>query len=122
MFIGVPSSRQKKKRDERERISPLIRCFGRTRTIMMKTRTLAMLTVRANLSVVLALGWIAALELPASAQRYSQLVVFGDSLSDTGNLFALSGGLFPPPSDYYRGRYSNGILWVEHLAPKLGLS
>ncbi len=81
-----------------------------------------MLTVRANLSVVLALGWIAALELPASAQRYSQLVVFGDSLSDTGNLFALSGGLFPPPSDYYRGRYSNGILWVEHLAPRLGLS
>jgi len=53
---------------------------------------------------------------------YSQMVVFGDSLSDTGNLFAVTSGLFPPTSQYHQGRYSNGLLWVENLAPRLGLS
>ena len=32
----------------------------------------------------------------ASAQTYNRLVVFGDSLSDNGNLFAASFGTQPP--------------------------
>jgi phospholipase/lecithinase/hemolysin len=52
----------------------------------------------------------------------SQLVVFGDSLSDTGNVFRASGGVYPPNPPYFQGRYSNGPVWVEYLANKLNLT
>lgn len=51
-----------------------------------------------------------------------QLFVFGDSLSDIGTVFKATGGHYPPNPPYYRGRYSNGPVWVEHLASKLALS
>jgi phospholipase/lecithinase/hemolysin len=43
------------------------------------------------------------------------LYVFGDSLSDDGNFFDLTGGLAPPSPPYYNGRFSNGPVWVEYL-------
>jgi phospholipase/lecithinase/hemolysin len=58
---------------------------------------------------------------PKPTQPYSQLVVFGDSFSDTGNLFAFSGGTFPT-SPYFQGRFSDGPIWVDFLAPNLELS
>ena len=56
----------------------------------------------------------------ASAQPYfSQVVFFGDSLSDTGNLACREGPLSPEFS--FGGlRASNGPLAVEHLAASLG--
>ena len=54
----------------------------------------------------------------ASAFAYSQVVAFGDSLSDNGNIFALTGEPLPP---YYDGRFSNGPVWVEYLAQDLGV-
>ncbi len=54
-----------------------------------------------------------------SAKPFSRIFVFGDSLSDTGNLFRLSGGYPPPPN--FEGRFSNGRVWVEHLADALGM-
>ncbi len=53
------------------------------------------------------------------SSRAGQITVFGDSLSDTGNAFVATGGQFPP-SPYSLGRFSNGALWVEQLATKLG--
>ena len=55
-----------------------------------------------------------------NSQPLSRIFVFGDSLSDTGNLFQLSGGYPPPP--YFQGRFSNGQVWVEQLADALGMS
>jgi phospholipase/lecithinase/hemolysin len=55
-----------------------------------------------------------------AAPPFSNLLVFGDSLSDTGNIFAASGGTFVPPP-YYEGRVSNGPIWTERLAQELGL-
>jgi phospholipase/lecithinase/hemolysin len=55
-----------------------------------------------------------------SHRDYNQIIVFGDSLSDTGNLFNALGGLFPPPP-YFQGRLSNGPLWIDDFAPTLGL-
>jgi hypothetical protein len=46
----------------------------------------------------------------------STLVVFGDSLSDNGNLFSLIG--FPPPPAW-EGRSSNGPTYAEQLAQLL---
>ncbi len=55
-------------------------------------------------------------------QRFERLFVFGDSLSDTGNVDALTGGLIPATSPpYFEGRFSNGPLWVEALAAFLSI-
>src|SRR4051812_8541313 len=62
--------------------------------------------------------WLASPTFPASAGQFTKLVVLGDSLSDTGNLFAATGGAIPP-SPYYLGRFSNGPVWVEYLAEAL---
>ena len=73
------------------------------------------------------------------AAPYSSLVVFGDSLSDDGNLYVESGGQFPsfnpslnPLLVYTAGRFTDGPdtlpatsltgVWVEQLAAKLGVA
>jgi phospholipase/lecithinase/hemolysin len=56
------------------------------------------------------------------AATYGSIVVFGDSLSDNGNVFELTGGTLPDPIHYYQGRFSNGPVWVEYLAQQLNLT
>lgn len=51
---------------------------------------------------------------------YTSITVFGDSLSDGGNDFLLTGGNFPPAP--YAQRFTNGPTAVEVLAGTLGLS
>ncbi len=63
-----------------------------------------------------ALFWTTA----ALAYTVEHVVVFGDSLSDTGNLYAATGGGVPPDPPYWQGRASNGPLWSELLAADLG--
>jgi phospholipase/lecithinase/hemolysin len=47
----------------------------------------------------------------------SEIVVFGDSLSDVGNIYDVMDGSLPDSSlGYYSGRFANGPVWVEHLA------
>lgn len=65
------------------------------------------------------------LTLPLSvlAGPFSSLVIFGDSLSDTGNL--INSGVtrpFPFSGPYDGGRFSNGPLWIEGVAAGLGLA
>ena len=48
----------------------------------------------------------------------TDIYVFGDSLSDTGNLFTLTMQQVPAPP-YDRGRFSNGLVAVEYLADQL---
>ncbi|WP_422011210.1 SGNH/GDSL hydrolase family protein [Roseateles sp.] len=56
---------------------------------------------------------------PAAADGFSTAYFFGDSLSDTGNIFTLTGGT-QPVAPYYPGRYSNGPVWTEYLAAGIG--
>lgn len=76
------------------------------------------------------LGWFAfafALTTRAHAgPMFSELVVFGDSFSENGNLLfdseadpALQPD--PPPPAYFGGRQSNGLIWAEQLADELGI-
>lgn len=58
------------------------------------------------------------LPVVALADPFSSVVVYGDSLSDNGNLFAATG---VPGAPYYMGRRSNGPVAVEQLAAKLGV-
>jgi outer membrane lipase/esterase len=50
----------------------------------------------------------------------SDLVVFGDSLSDVGNVALATGNTIPTPGVYYQGRFSGGPIWVDTLAKYLG--
>jgi phospholipase/lecithinase/hemolysin len=59
----------------------------------------------------------------AQASLFSDIVFFGDSLSDTGNVLALTTAFAPPPFPNFPaapGRFSNGPAWVETLAAGLG--
>lgn len=54
----------------------------------------------------------------AGNSRFSKVIIFGDSLSDTGRIYALTGGAIPPSPPYYNGRFSNGPNWAEYFVPK----
>ncbi|MDP1912471.1 autotransporter domain-containing protein [Brevundimonas sp.] len=56
----------------------------------------------------------------ASAQTYNRLVVFGDSLSDNGNLYAVTGNTTPTSPPYFNGRFSNGPVFTELLGFNAG--
>ncbi|WP_374514307.1 SGNH/GDSL hydrolase family protein [Niveibacterium sp.] len=74
-------------------------------------------------ALLAAASLIAAVPLPAHASAlFSQMVVFGDSLSDNGNFAAATGGILPPSTVYPGGRFSNGQVAVEYLAGRLGLA
>lgn len=62
-----------------------------------------------------------AAQVDAEAAVLSDIYVFGDSLSDVGDLVEMVGGLAPLPPHDAEGRFSNGPLWVEQLADSLGL-
>jgi len=59
----------------------------------------------------------------ASHPAFDAIYVFGDSYSDVGNIFIATGGTTPSPTDgYYKGRFSNGPIWIDHLAGTYGLT
>jgi phospholipase/lecithinase/hemolysin len=67
----------------------------------------------------------------AAAATFSKLYVFGDSLSDTGNVFNATKFVnsfidptipIDPPPAYFDGRYSNGPIWVDYVADALNLT
>jgi outer membrane lipase/esterase len=78
---------------------------------------------------------IMALLLPAlaGAMEFQRIVVFGTSISDPGNAFALTGQaikppheeldvFLTPPSPYVIGghHFSNGATWIEQFARRIG--
>ena len=72
------------------------------------------------------------LAAPAAAKPLDLLFVAGDSLSDPGNVFALTTAVsdtlpglvqpIPPSPPYFDGRFSNGPVWSERLGERLGLT
>ena len=77
---------------------------------------------RVFLCAVLVAGW-------ASGAPFTALHFFGDSLTDTGNVLkatsTLNGytfGAIPrhPTAPYASGRFSDGPVWAEHVASRLG--
>jgi phospholipase/lecithinase/hemolysin len=51
---------------------------------------------------------------------FDAVYVFGDSYCDVGNIYTATKGTTPPPP-YYSCRFSNGPIWIEHLASAWGL-
>src|ERR1700751_2615864 len=57
----------------------------------------------------------------AAGRSFDAIYVFGDSYSDVGNISIATGGAIPGPL-YYNGRFSNGPIWVDHIAGIYGLT
>lgn len=51
----------------------------------------------------------------AASGGIAHLVVFGDSLSDPGNLNRNTLGLLVPDNIFYHGRFSNGPIWADYV-------
>ncbi|KAJ9075883.1 hypothetical protein DSO57_1031478 [Entomophthora muscae] len=49
-------------------------------------------------------------------KKYKAIYAFGDSISDNGNLYELMGHKTPNDKMYYKGRFSNGPVWIEYVA------
>lgn len=52
----------------------------------------------------------------AYAELPKQIVFFGDSLSDNGNLYSTFFKRIPKSPPYYNGRFSNGPTWSDQVA------
>ena len=85
--------------------------------------------------VVGLLALLAAPSTAAAQSSFSGIVIFGTSLSDSGNAFALNGAaatphdfmmmpLLIPSAPYAKGghHFSNGATWVEQYAGTIGLA
>lgn len=80
--------------------------------ISLPRRSVAIITFTTALLVACTSG--------VDAAPFSKLVIFGDSLSDVGNIASSSYGIYP--GKYYtNNRFSNGPVWVETLAASLNL-
>jgi phospholipase/lecithinase/hemolysin len=87
-----------------------------------KTRSVGWkLIMKLNITLASLLSLLSANAAAAQELCSNDIVVFGDSFSDTGNLFAISGGGLPP-APYDSGRFTNGKVWVEFLADLMKLS
>lgn len=51
----------------------------------------------------------------ADNKQFDTMVVFGDSLSDNGNLYRVLWNTLPASPPYYLGHFSNGTIWAEQL-------
>lgn len=56
----------------------------------------------------------------ASHPAFDAIYVFGDSYNDVGNIFTATGGAVPA-APYFNGRFSNGPIWIDHLAGTYGV-
>jgi len=78
-----------------------------------------------------AIGLAVSSLLTAGTLPFNQMIIFGDSLSDNGNVYIATGGTTPAPPAYTAGRFTNGPgvtpttaytgVWNEQLAAELGL-
>ena len=68
---------------------------------------------RRSFTAALLLSGLAVLSVPGSVRAdadFSEIIVFGDSISETGNLNLASGGVFAGPP-YFGGRFSEAEPW-----------
>jgi len=80
----------------------------------------ALLGLGSAVSALPGCGLVPSLPPPVPTGPFTQIVVFGDSLSDSGNLLATFS--IVPQAPYVDGRLSNGPVWVERIATRFGVT
>ncbi len=68
---------------------------------------------------ILSVGGVLVLQNPLHAQPYTDIVAFGDSLTDFGGL-AVYNGHFPEPIDDFPKAMTNDRVWIQYLADEWG--
>ncbi len=63
--------------------------------------------------ILTAIAFIFSTMVSAAAMPLNKMVVFGDSLSDNGNLYEYMKHQLPVSPPYFEGRFTNGPVWVE---------
>ncbi len=86
----------------------------------MKIKQIALTVGNSYISIAL-FCLLVGYPLHVLAEEFNQIYIFGDSLSDSGNLFQLTGGTIPYSPLYLPGRATNGLVWVEDLSQSLGV-
>lgn len=78
--------------------------------------------IRRTLCVVSFLAFLALQPIAARAASpgYDAIYAFGDSYCDVGNIYAATDFTYPP-APYFEGRFSNGPIWLDHIASAWGL-
>ena len=71
-------------------------------------------------ALALALATSCVSGIAAAQNQYSSIVVFGDSLSDPGNIPKFFGINYPPPP-YFENHFSNGPIYAEYLDGLFGI-
>ena len=54
--------------------------------------------------------------------HFSDIYVFGDGLSDQGRFGELTANRYPPSPPFHEGRWTNGPVWIETLASRMGIA
>ena len=58
----------------------------------------------------------------AAQNQYSSITIFGDSLSDPGNIPKFFFGFNYPPPPYYQHQFSDGPIYAYYLGGEFGIS
>ncbi|KAI8079700.1 GDSL lipase/esterase [Gilbertella persicaria] len=53
--------------------------------------------------------------------KFEQLVVYGDSVTDNGNVYRATNKTYPASPPYYQGRFSDGPVWLEYVSQYLSI-
>ncbi|MCP4100961.1 MAG: hypothetical protein GY750_05995 [Lentisphaerae bacterium] len=53
--------------------------------------------------------------LASATTTFKKICIFGDSLSDNGNIYKYDFHILPKSPPYYQGRFTNGITWAEYV-------
>ncbi len=60
-------------------------------------------------------------DVASAPAKINKVVVFGDSVSDNGNLYNATQWQVPNRNNYYLGHFTNGKVWNEYLTDSLSL-
>lgn len=63
--------------------------------------------------------WLSGQVQTPAKGKITKLLVFGDSLSDPGNLNKLTQGAALPARVFYKSRFSNGPIWPDYVSSSL---
>lgn len=81
---------------------------------------LSVLVIARHLHRLPGLLLVASVSLAPAPSEATDIVAFGDSLSDIGNASILTSGGWPLDGYYYKGRFSNGPNWIDRVGDVLG--
>lgn len=64
---------------------------------------------------IISLCFLISLTVSIHARQFDRVAIFGDSLSDMGNMYKYSWHFIPKSPPYYKGHFSNRQVWPEYL-------